>query len=110
MCSCLYLSVCFLTRAYDEMLVEVPVLQLRLQGPLRVERNKVRLRQETQLSNTDIAKALLILLHDRYTGAGNDGIGRCLMTSPAWAWPVDRLRLYRMGEQRQDRDIGMEMS
>ncbi len=62
--------------------VEVPVLQVRLQDPLRVERNKVRLRQETQLSDMAITKALLILLHDRYTGAGNDGVGRCLMTSP----------------------------
>ena len=62
--------------------VEVPALQLCLQDPLRVERNKVRLRQETQLSDTDVAKALLILLHDRYTGAGNDGIGRCLTISP----------------------------
>ncbi len=40
------------------------------------------LRQETQLSDTDIAKVLLILLHDRYIGAGNDGVGRCLLTSP----------------------------
>ena len=64
---------------------EVPALQLRLQDPLRVERNKVRLRQETQLSDTDIAKGLLILLCDRYTGAGNDGVGRCLTTSLAWA-------------------------
>ena len=61
---------------------EVPALQVHLQDPLRVERNKVRLRQETQLSDTDVAKALLILLHDRYTGAGNDGIGRCLKTGP----------------------------
>ncbi len=42
--------------------VEVPALQLRLQDPLRVERNKVRLRQETQLSDTGIAKALFMLL------------------------------------------------
>ena len=85
-------------------------MQLRLQDPLRVERNKVRLRQETQLNDTDIAKALLILLHDRYTGAGNDDIGRCLTTSPTRAWPANRLRLYRMGERRQDKDIGMETS
>ncbi len=42
--------------------VEVPALQLYLQDPLRVERNKVRLRQETQLSDTGIAKTVLILL------------------------------------------------
>src|SRR5258708_1355968 len=65
--------------------VEVPTLQLHLQDPLRVERNKVRLRQETQLSDTDIAKALLILLQDGYTGAGNDSVGRCLMISPTRA-------------------------
>ena len=64
---------------------EVPALQLRLQDPPSVERNNMGLRQETQLSDTDIAKVLLILLHDRYTGAGNDSIGRCLTTSPTWA-------------------------
>jgi len=68
------------------------------------------LRQETQLSDTDIAKVLLILLHDRYTGAGNDGIGRCLTTSPTWAWPANRLCLYRMGAGRQDKSIGMKTS
>src|SRR5712692_4340841 len=72
--------------------------------PLRVERNKVRLRQETQLSDTDIAKWLLILLLDWYTGAGNDGIGRCLTTSPTRVWPVNRLYLCRMGYMRQDND------
>ena len=90
--------------------IEVPVLQLRLQGPPYVERNKVRLRQETQLSDTDTAKVLLILLHDRYTGAGNNDIGRCLTTSPARVWPANRLRLYRMGEGRQDKDNDTETS
>ena len=47
-------------RMMDE--TEVPALQLHLQDPLRVERNKVRLRQETQLSDTGIAKALFMLL------------------------------------------------
>ena len=69
---------------------EVPALQLRLQDPLRVERNKVRLRQETQLSDTDITKALLILLQTGYTGAGNDDIGRCLLISPTRIWPVNK--------------------
>jgi len=73
-----------------KQMVEVPVLQLRLQDPLRVERNKVRLRQETQLSDTDIAKVLLILLLDWYTGAGNDDVGRSLTTSPTRTWPVNR--------------------
>ena len=41
-------------------------------------------RQEIQLSGTDTAKALLILLQKEYTGAGNDDIGRCLKISPAW--------------------------
>ncbi len=68
------------------------------------------MRQETQLSDTDIAKVLLILLHDRYMGAGNDGIGRCLTTSPTQAWLANRLYLYRMGEQRQDKGIGMKTS
>ncbi len=31
-----------------------------------------------------------ILLQSRYTGAGNDDIGRCLTTSPARIWPVNR--------------------
>ena len=64
---------------------EVPALQLRLQDPLRVERNKVRLRQETQLSDTGIARTLLYTTADWYTGAGNDGIDRCLTTSPTQA-------------------------
>ena len=41
-------------------------------------------RQEIQLSGTDVAKALLILLQRRYMGAGNDDIGRCLRISPTW--------------------------
>jgi len=65
-------------------------LQLRLQDPLGVERNKVRLRQETQLSDTDIAKALLIRLLDWYTGTGNDDIGRCLTISPTRTEPVNK--------------------
>ena len=68
------------------------------------------MRQETQLSDTDIAKALLILLHNRYTGAGNDGVGRCLTTSPTRAWPANRLYLYRTAERRLDRGIGKKMS
>ncbi len=100
----------FCSRRLLVIRVEVPILQLCLQGPLRVERNKVRLRQETQLSDTDIAKASFILLQDRYTGAGNDGIGRCLTTSPTQAWPANRLHLYRMGGGRQDKSIGMKMS
>ncbi len=55
-----------------------------------VERNNVRLRQETQLSDTDIAKALLILLLNWYTGAGNGDVGRSLMTSPTRIWPVNK--------------------
>jgi len=47
-----------------------------------VERNNVGLRQETQLSDTGIAKPVLILLLDWYTGTGNDGTGRCLTTGP----------------------------
>ncbi len=82
--------------------VEVPALQLHLQDPLQVERNKVRLRQETQLSGTGIAKALLILLQTGYMGAGNDGVGRCLLISPARIEPVNRWRLYRMGSGRLD--------
>ena len=70
--------------------MEVPALQLRLQDPPGVERNKVRLRQETQLSDTDIAKVLLILLQTGYTGAGNDSVGRCLLTSPTRVKPVNR--------------------
>ena len=48
------------------------------------------MRQETQLSDTDIAKALLILLLDWYTGTGNDDIGRCLTTGPTQIEPVNR--------------------
>ena len=62
-------------------MIEVPALQLRLQDPLGVERNNVRLRQETQLSDTGITKAVLILLLNWYMGAGNDGVGRCLPIS-----------------------------
>ena len=47
-------------------------------------------RQEIQLSGTDAAKALLILLRRWYIGAGNDGIGRCLKISPTQIWPVNR--------------------
>ncbi len=43
------------------------------------------LRQETQLSGIDAAKALLILLQNEYMGAGNDGVNRCLTTSPTQA-------------------------
>ncbi len=39
-------------------------------------------RQEIQLSGTDAAKVLLILLQRWYMGAGNNDIGRCLKTSP----------------------------
>ena len=41
-------------------------------------------RQEIQLSGIDAAKVLLILLWRQYMGAGNNDIGRCLKTSPAW--------------------------
>ncbi len=47
-------------------------------------------RQEIQLSGTDATKALLILLENRYTGAGNGDIGRCLKISPTRIWPVNR--------------------
>ena len=47
-------------------------------------------RQEIQLSGTDAAKVLLILLLVRYMGAGSDDIGRCLTISPARIWPVNR--------------------
>ena len=40
------------------------------------------LRQEIQLSGTDAAKALLILLWKEYTEAGNNNVGRCLTTNP----------------------------
>ncbi len=40
-------------------------------------------RQEIQLSGTDAAKVLLILLWKEYMGAGSDDIGRCLKISLA---------------------------
>ncbi len=53
------------------------------QALLSVERNNVRLRQETQLSDTGIAKAFTYTATDWYTGAGNGDVGRSLTTSPA---------------------------
>ncbi len=44
----------------------------------------MELRQETQLSGTDAAKTLLILLQFGHMGAGNDGVGRYLKTSLSW--------------------------
>ena len=70
----------------------------------------MRLRQGTQLSDTDIAKALLILLQDGYTGAGNDGVSRCLTTSLIPVEPENRYCLHRTELGRQDNDNDNETS
>ncbi len=59
------------------------VSSLRPSNPTISQDASLLFRQEIQLSGTDAAKALLILLWRRYTGAGNNDKGRCLKISPA---------------------------
>ena len=60
------------------------VSSLRPSNPSVAKNASLLFRQEIQLSGTDAAKVLLILLQRWYMGAGNNGIGRCLKISPAW--------------------------
>ncbi len=46
----------------------------------------------------------------QYTGAGNDGIGRCLTISPSRIQPVNRRSLYKWEWEKEDSDSDKESS